>query len=64
MSWAEEVMPWLNRVMKLKAVMVKRGLKAARAKCLCDGGEIRAALAPGNNHIRASCDKCGQRVME
>ena len=64
MSWVDEVMPWLNRVMKLKAKMIERGLVDARAKCLCDGGEIRARLAGPKKHIHARCDKCKQQVME
>lgn len=64
MSWVEDMMPWLNRVMKLKAKMIERGLRQARAKCLCDGGEIRAVLRGPKNHIHAGCDRCKQQVME
>jgi hypothetical protein len=64
MSWIAEAMPFVNRVMKLKAKMIERGLKQARAKCLCDGGEIRASIAGRKPHIHAHCDKCKQRVME
>lgn len=63
-SWMADFMPFFERVMKLKVKMLERGLRAARAKCLCEGGEIRAALAGKKNHIHARCGTCKRQVME
>lgn len=50
---------------KLKAVMLKRGLKAARARCPECGGELNGRLAGSRNHMRFWCaGTCKRSMME
>lgn len=50
---------------KLKTVMLKKGLRQARAKCPECGGELHGALAGPRNHMRFWCDgTCKRQMME
>lgn len=50
---------------KLKAVMLKKGLRQARAKCPECEGELRGALAGPRNHMRFHCTgTCKRQMME
>jgi uncharacterized protein with PIN domain len=50
---------------KLKAVMLKKGLRQARAKCPECEGELRGALAGPRNHMRFWCTgTCKRQMME
>lgn len=50
---------------KLKTVMLKRGLKAARARCPECGGTLNGRLAGPRNHMRFWCDgTCKRQMME
>ena len=50
---------------KLKAVMLKKGLLQARAKCPECEGELRGALAGPRNHMRFYCTgTCKRQMME
>ena len=50
---------------RLKAVMLKRGLRAARAACPECGGTLHGALAGPRNHMRFWCDgPCKRQMME
>lgn len=50
---------------KLKAIMLRRGLRQARAKCPECGGELHGALAGKRNHMRFWCDgTCKRQMME
>jgi ribosomal protein S27AE len=51
--------------MKLKAIMVKRGLTRCRTKCPRCGQTIHASLASRKNHVRMACEgRCGMNMME
>lgn len=56
----EEVMDWLDRVPVIPKNV--RGIKYS-APCAC-GGTITAVREKINGHMRASCDKCGMRMIE
>lgn len=50
---------------KLKKVMLKRGLRRARAKCPECEGMLHAVLAGKRNHIHFNCDgPCNRSLME
>lgn len=50
---------------KLKTVMLKKGLRQARAKCPECGGELHGRLAGSRNHMRFWCDgTCNRQMME
>ena len=48
---------------KLKAVMLEKGLTAARAKCPECGGEMQGRLAGPKKHMRFWCDGTCKRTM-
>jgi hypothetical protein len=51
--------------MKLKAKMIKKGIKAARTPCtICNKGHLHMRLAGPKNHSRLWCDVCDVRMME
>lgn len=51
--------------MKLKAVMKKKNLTAAKAKCPhCDKGFIHGRLNGPKQHLWMKCDKCNLYMME
>ena len=55
----------IRDAMKLKAVMLRRGLRQARAKCPECGGELHGSLAGKRNHMRFWCDgTCKRQMME
>jgi len=64
-NWLADYVPWINRVMKLKAKMLEKKLSRAKATCLppCKGF-IYASIAPSNKHIWANCSECKRRLME
>ena len=50
---------------KLKTVMLKKGLRAARAPCPECGGELQGRLAGTKNHMRFWCTgTCSRQMME
>lgn len=50
---------------KLKAVMMNRGLTSAKAKCpMCADGHLHGRLAGRKNHMRMWCDGCDAQMME
>lgn len=55
----------LETGMKLKTVMKKKNLKAAKAKCPhCDKGFIHGRLAGPKEHLHMYCDRCSISFME
>lgn len=51
--------------LKLKKIMVKRGLRRCRCECPRCGKTIQAALAGPRNHLRMACEgQCGMNMME
>jgi len=55
----------LDAAVRLKAVMLKRGLTAAKAKCpLCETGHLHGRLVGRKNHMRMWCDECTAQMME
>jgi hypothetical protein len=55
----------IETAMKLKAVMKKRGLARARAKCpYCEKGFLHGQLAGSKGHLHMACDGCDVRMME
>lgn len=55
----------LETAMKLKAVMKKRGLTRARAKCPhCEAGFLHGRIAGRKGHLHMACDGCNARMME
>jgi hypothetical protein len=51
--------------MKLKKVMQKRSITAARAKCpFCESGFLHGRLAGRKSHLRMWCDGCDVGMME
>ncbi len=51
--------------MKLKAIMLKKGITRCKCSCPRCGGEITAALAGRKNHLRMACEgQCGMNLME
>ena len=70
-----EFMVYMRKVLiaglKLKDVMLKKGLTKARAHCpicnrlkLNDGGFIYGALIGPKKHLHMACNKCDARMME
>jgi hypothetical protein len=50
---------------KMKQVMLKKGLQRARAKCPKCEGELQGALVVSKKHLRFWCTgTCGQQMME
>lgn len=55
----------LETGMKLKKIMLKKGLTRCRCECPRCGGTITAGLAGRKNHVRMSCSgSCGMNLME
>lgn len=55
----------LETAMKLKAVMLKRKLTVAKAKCPGCDGHVHGRIAGPRNHMRMWCDgTCGAQMME
>jgi hypothetical protein len=55
----------LSAGMKLKAVMQKKGLTRARAKCpLCETGFIHGRLAGPKRDLHMACDSCDARLVQ
>jgi hypothetical protein len=51
--------------MKLKKIMLKRGITRCRCACPRCDGTIRAGLVGRKNHLRMACDgRCGMNMME
>lgn len=51
--------------LKLKKIMVKRGLRRCQCKCPRCGGMIQAGLVGPKNHLRMACEgQCGMNLME
>lgn len=48
---------------KMKQVMLRKNLRAARAKCPECGGELQGRLAGPKNHMRFWCTGTCQRQM-
>ena len=46
----------MRDAVKLKKVMMKRGLRTARAKCPECEGELHGVLAGKRNHLHMSCN--------
>lgn len=69
-SAAEELMAkfasTIEDAMKLKRVMLKKGMVRARAECPKCGGWLQGRLSgPPKNHMRFWCEgTCGRRMME
>lgn len=62
-----KVMPFIERVLKLKGVMLKRGLSFSKTTCTIGGceGELHVRLDSGRKrHARAWCTKCDLTMME
>jgi hypothetical protein len=50
---------------KMKTVMLKKGLQRARAKCPKCEGELQGALVGPKKHLRFWCTgTCGQQMIE
>lgn len=50
---------------KLKTIMLKRGLRRCRCECPRCGKTIQAGLAGPRNHLRMACEgQCGMNMME
>lgn len=55
----------IEMAMKLKKVMQKRGIRAARAKCeLCADGYIHGRLAGRKDHLHMHCDGCDAAMIQ
>lgn len=55
----------LETGMKLKKIMLERGLRRCRVECPRCGKTIHAGLAGTKNHLRMACEgECGMNVME
>jgi hypothetical protein len=55
----------LTAGMKLKKVMLRRAITAARAKCpFCEAGFLHGRLAGPKKHLHMACDGCEVRMME
>lgn len=66
-AFMAHVSKWMDAAVKMKKVMLRKGLTAARAKCVDCGNEtMQARLAGRKNHIRMWCDTpgCDMTVME
>lgn len=59
------MMPWFERVLKLKDKMKEKNLVNAKATCVppCKGF-IVATLAGPKKHIHARCTECKKQMME
>lgn len=63
-DWLARVRTDLPFVLKAKAHMLKKGIRAGWRKCPNCGAKVHIRLAP-NNHVRAWCDTPGCiRMME
>lgn len=61
----DRIMLIMETGMKLKKVMQKRGITAARAVCpICEGGFIHGRLAGRKQHLHMQCDSCDVYMME
>ena len=55
----------IGTAMKLKKVMLKKGLKHAKAECPRCGSFIHGRIAGPRNHLHMACEgKCGMSMME
>lgn len=64
-SFVNTVRTTLRDATKLKAVMLKRGLTAAQAKCPECGGMLQGRLVGPKNHLRFWCQGiCKRQMME
>lgn len=62
-----QIRPFFEAALKLKQVMLRRGLTAARCKCpMCKNETMQGRLAGRKNHIRAWCETpgCNYQMME
>jgi hypothetical protein len=51
--------------LKLKRIMLKRGLRRCRCECPRCGGMIQAGLVGPKKHLRMACEgQCGMNMME
>lgn len=51
--------------LKLKKIMLDRGLRRCRCACPRCGGWIQAGLVGRKNHLRMACEgRCGMNMME
>jgi len=51
--------------MKMKAQMLKNGIRSARVRCPKCDGYLHARIAGRNNHLRFWCDgPCKRQMME
>lgn len=61
------VAPFMEAAVKLKQVMLRRGLTAARCRCpMCGEENMQGRLAGRRSHIRAWCTTpgCNTQMME
>jgi len=63
-SFAGAVALSIETGLKLKKIMLKRGLRRCRCVCPRCGGMIHAGLAGRRDHLRMSCSGCGLNMME
>ncbi|MBN9067068.1 MAG: hypothetical protein J0H60_11580 [Rhizobiales bacterium] len=55
----------LTTGLKLKKIMLKKGIDRCRCECPRCGGTIYAGLVGHKNHLRMACEgKCGMNMME
>jgi hypothetical protein len=55
----------LETGLKLKKIMLKKGITRCRCACPRCGGTIHAVLAGRKNHLHMACDgRCGMNIME
>jgi len=55
----------LTTGLKLKKIMLKKGITRCRCECPRCGGTIYAGLVGRKNHLRMACEgKCGMNMME
>lgn len=60
-----KMMNVVSTFVKLKSVMMRQGLKAAKAPCPhCKTGFIHGRIAGPKNHFRMWCDHCTVRGIE
>lgn len=64
-DFMQTVRTTIRDAVKLKTVMLKKGLRRAKAKCPECDGFVNGALAGPRNHMRFWCDgTCKRQMME
>jgi len=59
-DWMKDAVADIHTAMKLKEVMVRKGIRSAKAKCpKCGNETMQGRLAGPRNHIRFWCDTEG-----